>query len=296
MLAMTIPASTANLGPGFDSIGMALDRYLHVDVERSDSWSFHCDNPGLENLGPNNLIYQAAAFTAKHLETSLLPCRVSMKNDIPLSKGFGSSAAAIVAGIEIACYCADRTVSQKEKVRIGSLFEGHPDNVAPSIYGGLIVGAHRDHRTDIIHVSEPKVELVALIPPEILETKKARGILPKQLQFKQAIQTSALSNVMTAAILADNWSLAGELMMEDLYHQPYRKHLIPHWSDIMNFVKDHRFSYGAALSGAGPTVLCFVEQGSGKRFAKEVQRRFPYYQAEVARPATVGTALSVVQA
>lgn len=296
MLSITIPASTANLGPGFDSIGMALNRYLYVEVERDEQWSFHCDSPGLTNLKPNNLMVKAAEFAAKHLQIDLLPCRVFMKNEIPLAKGFGSSAAAIVAGIEIACYCTEKTIAQKEKVRIASLYEGHPDNVAPSIYGGLIIGAHREHQTDIIKVEQPQVDLIALVPPEILETKKARGILPKQLDYKQAVQTSALANVMTAAIVANNWALVGELMMEDEFHHPYRKHLIPYWEEVMAYVKDHPYAYGAALSGAGPTVLCFVEQGSSDMFAKEVKRRFPYFESLALQPETVGTAVSVAQA
>lgn len=143
MFSITVPASTANLGPGFDSIGLALNKYLYLEGSQAEQWVFECDSPGLTNLKPTNLITEAASFASKHFGSSLPPCHVKMENEIPLAKGFGSSAAATVAGIELASYFCRSAVSKADKARIASLWEGHPDNVAASIYGGLVIGAHR---------------------------------------------------------------------------------------------------------------------------------------------------------
>ncbi|WP_054703676.1 homoserine kinase [Bacillus sp. JCM 19041] len=296
MFSITVPASTANLGPGFDSIGLALDRYLHLDVEQASNWVFECHSPGLENLSSNNLITEAAMFAADQLGIDLSPCKVTMDNGIPLAKGFGSSAAATVAGIELTCYFSPNPVSKQEKARLASMWEGHPDNVAASIYGGLVIGAHRENATDILHVEVPEVDLVAFIPRSSLATKKARAVLPKEIAFTEAVRASAIANVMTGALVTNNWELAGKMMMEDLFHQPYRKELIPHMTEVCEFAKDDVDAYGAALSGAGPIILCYTEKQKGGAFARRLQKIFPGNEVAVLKPALNGAAVSVIQA
>ncbi|WP_367579287.1 homoserine kinase [Shouchella patagoniensis] len=296
MFSITVPASTANLGPGFDSIGLAIDRYLHLDVEQASNWLFECQSPGLEKIGSSNLITEAAMFAANQLGVDLPPCKVTMDNGIPLSKGFGSSAAATVAGIELTCNFSTNPVSKKKKARLATMFEGHPDNVAASIYGGLVIGAHRADATDILHVEAPEVELVAFIPGRTLATKKARGVLPEKIAFTEAVRASAIANVMAGALVTNNWELAGKMMMEDLFHQPYRQELIPHMTKICEFAKADVDVYGAALSGAGPIILCYTEKQKGGSFARRLQEAFPGNEVVVLKPALNGAAVSVIQA
>ncbi|AST96861.1 homoserine kinase [Shouchella clausii] len=294
--SITVPASTANLGPGFDSIGLALNRYLHLEVEQASKWSFICSSPGLENIGTDNLVTKAAAFASKQWGKVLPPCRVVMKNDIPLSKGFGSSAAAIVAGIELAASVCDQFVSKAEKARLASLWEGHPDNVAASIYGGLVIGTHSEESTEILHIEAPNIDLVALIPPKTLATKKARSVLPDMLTYKEAVQASSVANVLAAALVKQDWELVGKMMLADRFHQPYRQQLIPHLPDVCAYAQADEDAYGAALSGAGPIILCLVKEGKGEGFASRLHKQFPTCSAEVMRPAVQGSAVSIAQA
>lgn len=288
-MLITVPASSANLGPGFDSIGIAINCYLTLDVSLSDEWSFHSSSPELTNIpvGKDNLIYEVAAHVASKLGKKLPACKVEMDSNIPLARGLGSSAAAIVAGIELANQLTDAHLSQEEKVRYASLWEGHPDNVAPAVYGGLIVGTHTEERTDIVYCGVPKIDIVMLIPNVELMTKASRSVLPEMMTHKEAVRASAISNVLIAAILQNNWELAGDMMMRDMFHQPYRMELVPGLEEVMNSIKDLG-GYGAALSGAGPAIICFTKMGTGEHLQKQLKARFPEFSVEIVKIAEEG--------
>lgn len=296
-MVITVPASSANLGPGFDSIGIAVNRYLTLEVTPSVQWSFYSSSPELINVpaGKDNLIYQVAEHVANELNIELTPCKVEMISNIPLARGLGSSAAAIVAGIELANQLGNAKLSPKEKVRLASLWEGHPDNVAPSVYGGLIVGSHSEERTDVVYCGVPEIDLVMLIPDEELMTKKARSVLPEALPFKDAIKGSSVSNVLVAAILQNNWELAGQMMVKDLFHHPYRKELVPGLEEVLN--KIHEIGgYGAALSGAGPAIICFTEMNRGEELKVKLASEFPSFSVEMVKPAANGIYVKKISA
>lgn len=280
-MLITVPASSANLGPGFDSIGMAVNRYLTLEVSLSDEWSFHSSSPELKNIpqGKDNLIYEVADQIASQLGKTIPACHVSMESNIPLARGLGSSAAAIVAAIELVNQLCDLKLTSEEKVRYASLWEGHPDNVAPAVYGGLVVGTHTEERTDVVYCGIPEVDLVMLIPNVELKTKTSRSVLPEMLTHKEAVRASSVSNVLVAAILTNNWDLAGDMMMKDLLHQPYRMELVPGLREVMECVKDLG-GYGAALSGAGPAIICFTKRGTGDDLQQKLQERFSQFSVE----------------
>ncbi|MFB5660804.1 homoserine kinase [Alteribacillus sp. HJP-4] len=289
-LVITVPASSANLGPGFDSIGIAVNRYLTIEAESAADWSFASDSPELENVpsGKDNLIYVVAEELARELGKELPPCRVKMYSDIPLARGLGSSAAAIIAAIELADQLTGAAMSKEEKMRFASLWEGHPDNVGPCLYGGLIVGSHSDEDTNIVHCGVPDIELVLAIPASELMTKKARGILPEQLGYHQAIKGSSISNVLVAALLRENWELVGKMMVRDVFHHPYREKLVPGLEYIMKNVRNYG-AYGAALSGAGPTVLCLAPKNKGVDVRDALQRDFQHFHVQTAQVAAFGS-------
>ncbi|WP_059105860.1 homoserine kinase [Shouchella shacheensis] len=295
MFFIRVPASSANLGPGFDSIGLAVNRYLHLEVEVADKWQFHSTSPGLENIGDDNLITDVVHFVEVKYGFSVPPCRVKMESDIPLARGLGSSAAATVAGIDLALYFYDQPVSKQEKARLASVWEGHPDNVSASVYGGLVIGTHAETETHVLSVGAPDVELVCLVPGEELKTRQARSVLPDVLAYKHAVRASSVANVLTAAILQGNWELAGEMMMRDEFHQPHRAALVPMLSDVFQFVEGDQDAYGAALSGAGPAILCFARKGSGARLARRLKKAFAVETVDVLKPASVGSAVTVAQ-
>jgi homoserine kinase len=279
---ITVPASSANLGPGFDSIGIALSRYLSLKVEYSKKWEFIPKTKDVEGIPENeeNLMYQVAAQVAEKYEAQLPPAKVEVESDIPLTRGLGSSASAIVAGIELANVLCGLQLTIEEKLRMASLIEGHPDNVGPSLYGGLIIGSHHEKSTRVVHLADIDLEVVAVIPRYELKTSKARNVLPKELSYNDAVEVSAVSNVLVAALMTRNWQLAGEMMERDLFHEPYRASLVPELELVRREAKK-KGAIGVALSGAGPTVLCLAKKGDGDEIGKHLQSLLPVCEISV---------------
>jgi homoserine kinase len=276
MFTIKVPASTANLGPGFDSVGMALNLYLTLEVELADKWEVI---PLTEEMAvfpkdESNFIIQMAAKTATKYHKELPPAKVKVKSEIPLARGLGSSASAIVAGIELADSLCQLNLSRQEKFEIASRVEGHPDNAGASVFGGLLIACQTDEAADAIIEHNVHFEIVAVVPREELLTKTARGVLPEELPFGRAVTAGAVSNLFVAAMLTGNYQLAGKMMMKDLYHQPYRRKLVPHMAIIEE--KAHLYgAFGVALSGAGPTVLCLVEPGKSQDVIAGLKKSLP---------------------
>ena len=217
------PASTANLGPGFDSLGMAVSLYLEVEV-LSVADRFQVDHvmKGIPH-DENNLIVK----TALTVYPGLQPLHLRVKSNIPLAHGLGSSSSAIAAGIELANQIGKLGLSDEEKVQLGAKIEGHPDNIAPTILGGLVVGAEVNHHFDAVEAPLPPYALVAYVPDYNLETKTARAVLPKELAFGVATHGSAVANTLIASLFAQDYPKAGELMEQDVFHEVYREKLVP---------------------------------------------------------------------
>ncbi|MBB2479433.1 homoserine kinase [Bacillus sp. APMAM] len=285
---LKVPGSTSNLGPGFDSIGMAINRYLYLSFKEAKEWSIQFINqPDLLPNYKENLIYIAAIHTSKLFKKELTPLKIEMHSEIPLARGLGSSAAAIVAGIEIADVVLQLHLSKRQKAHIASLLEGHPDNTTASFYGGVTISTHSDTETDTLVCDASSIELIAMIPETELETKKSRQVLPKHLPFSEAIKGSSVGNLLVAAILQNDWQLAGKMMESDLFHQPYRESLIPDLPKITSFGRSIGV-FGTALSGAGPTIISIVPKNSGEGFAKLFAEEFPQYHYNVLKPVNHG--------
>ncbi|UUX34956.1 homoserine kinase [Fundicoccus culcitae] len=294
--SIKVPASTANLGPGFDSIGLAVNRYLTLSVKPSsdDNWTFVAMTEAVKGIptGKENLVYQVAAAVAADYGQVLPACRVQMTSDIPLARGLGSSAAAIVAGIELANILLTLNLSMAEKARRASLFEGHPDNATASLYGGLVIGMHDETETQIVFGQTPEIDLVAVIPSYELKTQAARSLLPESMPYKEAVKASAVANVLVAAMLTNQWSLAGKMMMQDLFHQPYRMQVVPELKKSLDLASQLDV-YGVSLSGAGPTVMFYVPQGQGQRIQSELSKHFPGYNIQTLQVDTLGLQVNI---
>jgi homoserine kinase len=277
-----VPASSANLGPGFDSVGIAVDLFLTLEVEASQKWEFISVNEELKQFPTDetHFICQVAKKVAEQSGKQLNPCKVVMNSQIPLARGLGSSAAAIIAGIELADLAADLGLTKHEKLVFSTDFEGHPDNVGASLYGGLVVGCYQQEKqVELLPFSTLSFEMVAMIPEEILLTKVSREVLPKTFSYQEAVKASATANVLIAALLSENWDLAGKMMEEDHFHQPYRRSLIPFYREVERAAKRNG-AFGVALSGAGPTLLCFTEKGKGQDLAHLMQKEFKQMTAQ----------------
>ncbi|MGX6978050.1 homoserine kinase [Vagococcus elongatus] len=245
-----VPATTANLGPGFDSCGLALNLYLTLDIkEMSEEWAIEHEVPGIPK-DKTNLIIETALSVAPDIK----PHRLVMTTDIPSARGLGSSSSAVVAGIELANILGGLDLSVDDKLKIASKIEGHPDNVAPAILGGLVIASYVDDEIHHEAADFPEADLLLYIPKHELLTTESRNVLPETLPYKEAVQASAISNMLVASLLKGNLPLAGEMMMKDKWHEKYREALVPHLTEIKKLQAEFGF-YGAVLSGAGPTVL-----------------------------------------
>ncbi|GAK14695.1 LOW QUALITY PROTEIN: homoserine kinase [Geomicrobium sp. JCM 19039] len=289
LMTISVPASSANLGPGFDSIGLAVSRYLHLEVYAAEEWQFTSSSIHLANIpkGKKNMVYKVARALAATKGKELPACHVHMHSDIPLARGLGSSAAAIIAAIELANQLADLQLTSEEKLRFASVLEGHPDNVGACLYGGLTVGMHTEQFTRVVLQQIPSLDLVLMVPSEELLTSESRQVLPDQLDYKEAIRGSACANVLVAALLAEDYELAGTMMNQDRYHHPYRTGLVPGLGEALEDVKSYGV-YGAALSGAGPTILASRLLGKGIEIAEQIAIDYPQYEVTAAKPCAQG--------
>jgi homoserine kinase len=267
-----VPASSANLGPGFDSLGVALNLYLSVRAEESDEWKVTPLSKQLKvfPIDENNFICKVAIETARMYKQEMPPLKISVKSDIPLARGLGSSAAAIVAGIELADIFCGLQLGQKEKLKIGTDFEGHPDNVGACLFGGFVVGSQIGGEVDLTVLKNIHFEPVLVIPKEQLLTEASRDVLPRAFEYKRAVNASAISNQLLASFITENWELAGKMMSSDLFHQPYRKTLVPFYG-MVEAKAISSGAFGVALSGAGPSVICLAKPGRGDAVAKQLQ-------------------------
>ena len=177
-----------------------------------------------------------------------------MTSDIPLARGLGSSSSVIVAGIELANQLADLKLSDDDKLDIATKIEGHPDNVAPAIFGNLVVASYVDEHVNSIVTEFPECAFVAFIPSYELKTSESRGALPSDLSYKDAVAASSIANVAIAALFAGDLVKAGRAIQGDMFHELYRQKLVKEFATIKELSGQYG-AYATYLSGAGPTVM-----------------------------------------
>ncbi|WP_404452254.1 homoserine kinase [Virgibacillus necropolis] len=279
---LSIPASSANIGPGFDSTGLALNRYLTLQVEEHEKWEIQHHSPFLPSFTnyEDHFIYQIAKQIAKRHNQSLPMCKIKIGSAIPLARGLGSSASAVIAGIELANQLCNLSLSTEQKLQYGSDFEGHPDNVAAVLFGGFVItGTTLDNEINYFQIPALDLDIVVYIPKVELKTEEARSVLPANFSRKDATIASGTSNLMIASLLSGDYELAGKMMERDLFHEPYRAKLIPNYDDIKRDAKQLG-AYGTVISGAGPTMISFVPQGEGNDVATQMGNLLPNHQVE----------------
>lgn len=278
-MKIQVPASSANLGPGFDSIGMAVSLYLQMTVLGSaQQWRVDHHLGHLPH-DQQNMIVQ----TALKLVPDLPPQHLQVASDIPVTHGLGSSSSAIVAGIELADQLANLNLSAEEKVEIASQIEGHPDNVAPAILGGLVVGTNIGDHFDAVAAPLLPYDLIAYIPAYNLATKKARAALPHQMAYHQATHASAIANTLVAALFKKNYALVGELIEADEFHEGYRASLVPELVKIRQLGHENG-AVATYLSGAGPTVMTIMAPDKTTAFVDAVRQAGMNDRIEVLQP------------
>jgi homoserine kinase len=252
------PASSANLGPGFDSLGVSLGLFTTLTVTRQSRTEVVPLGPDLADTpaDTSNYIYKCMQITARRVGRELPPVRVEIRTEVPLARGLGSSAAALVAGLVAANVLLGEPLGQDELLDMAAREEGHADNVAPALMGGIAVATLDKVGTHFVRLEPPEhLGVTVLIPDFELSTSKARAVLPTEYSRADTVHALSHAALLAAALATGRLDLL-EHAMQDYVHQIWRAPLVPGLSDVLEGATRHG-ALGAALSGAGPTVLCF---------------------------------------
>ena len=265
MIKIQVPATSANLGSGFDALGLALTLYNSVWMEESDTVSISAKDNVAVPTDENNLIYWAAKRLYAECGKKLPGLHLIQENNIPMASGLGSSSACIVAGLLGANRLIGNPLSQNDLINLAAAIEGHPDNTTPAISGGLVASAVEAGR--VYSVSVPvseKIRFAVFHPPFELKTETARSVLPDSYQRADAVYNLSRSALMTASLFSgatENLRVA----VQDKIHQPYRLGLIQD-GDAVFRLSYELGSLGTYISGAGPTIIALVDAEAVETF------------------------------
>lgn len=273
---MRAPASSANLGPGFDCVGLALDLYTTVQVERAARPEVVTDLPGVP-LDESNAVYAGALLAARAVGRPLPPLRLTVRSQVPLARGLGSSAAALVAGLQAGNTVLGEPLGMQELLDLASGEEGHPDNVGACLLGGAVIATMNREGVRFVRTGVPAHFGVLLLVPEFeLRTSEARRVLPVNYSRADAVHALSHAALLAAGFVSGDLGVIGAAMRDRL-HEPFRAPLVPGLLDILEGARDHG-AVGAALSGAGPSVLCLYDRREAR-----VQARLTAFLARVMR-------------
>ena len=261
MLQIKVPATSANLCVGFDVLGLALSLYNTFTFEKSDDFEF----TGFEEefcCKENNMVYDSYKYTFEKASMPIVPVRIGFNGQIPVSRGLGSSSSLIVAGVFAANYFMQNKLKKQELFDITVELEGHPDNVAPAIFGSLIAsykyeGNYYYNKYDV----SKELTFITITPPFHLSTHEARSVLPKTLTYPEIVNnTSRIVNIPYAFLKGDIKMI--KRLFIDSMHEPYRSKLIPTYNEIKEICD--KLGIAFAISGSGSTMIAILKKGSNK--------------------------------
>jgi homoserine kinase len=260
--SLRVPASSANLGPGFDALGLALGIYLECRFRTSGQLSIQVEGRDAADIstGEDNLIWQTALAVARDMRMTMPSIELQIRNEIPIGKGLGSSAAALTAGVVIADHMLGLRWKPLRILDEAARLEGHPDNVAACVLGSVVASAiDSGGVARTVRLNMPAAFGVGVVVPDFtLPTSQARALLPDCYPRAEAIFNVQRAALLVAA-LATGTASAFPAALEDKFHQPYRAALVPGLDDILKLRAPGLL--GCTLSGAGPSILVFYERG-----------------------------------
>ena len=259
MYKLRAPASSANIGSGFDSIGIALNLYNYVTFEESDEILVECEDEVPKD--GTNLIVDTVRKVYAQAGRTFRGLHVIQENHVPMVRGLGSSSTCIAAGVSIAGKLMGDNLSLHDKVTLAAMIEGHPDNVAPALLGGFVAAAldHGEVYYQRKELDHDRIGFVAVVPDFKVSTEKARAALPRELPLQDAVYNLSRSALLTAAFLTENYGLL-RIATKDRLHQRYRLQLVTGGEEIMRRLLELG-AYSSTVSGAGPTLLAAVPAG-----------------------------------
>lgn len=271
MVEVRVPASSANIGPGFDSFGIALSLYNTIRVSETDSGLEIIDYGNNEYIphDKNNLIYKAIVRAFDEVGYSARGLKISQRSFIPMTRGLGSSSSCIVGGLTAGNILSGRKLTPERIFELADEMEGHPDNVAPALFGGFCISC-RDgeklYRKTIRPDSD--IKYVAMIPNYFVATKKSRTLVPKAVVTEDAVYNLSHAAMLAAAFATGDYRNL-DIFTSDRLHQPYREPIIDHMERIIGVSKEMG-AYAAYLSGSGPTIVAMVPSDNNE-FTKKMQ-------------------------
>lgn len=258
MIKIQIPATSANLGAGFDALGLALNYYNYVNIEEADGIFIESLDGTPVPTDASNLVYDTAHILYDICGKKLNGLKIQQINNIPMARGLGSSSACIIAGLVGANQLLGEPMGLDDLVNLSAQIEGHPDNTAPALLGGIVTAVFDGK---CVHWVKQEVyttlKFVVVIPNFEMKTEKARECLPKEISHKDAVYNLSRAALFSASLLTGKYENL-RTAVHDRLHQPYRMELIPHGRDVF----DTAYSlgaYAAYLSGAGPSLMAIVD-------------------------------------
>ncbi|MCD4783858.1 MAG: homoserine kinase [Candidatus Eremiobacteraeota bacterium] len=271
-----VPATSANLGPGYDVIGVALDIYneFHVTMGGTKKLDIEIEGEGADAIprDENNLIYKSTLAGCKMAGVGVPNIRIHQKNAIPLNRGMGSSATAVLGGLMIAREIAGDRLEADDMISLAIDIEGHPDNLMAAYMGGVVINYKRDGIYRGVKFIPPEPLRAVLVVPDIqVSTKMARELLPDSYKIKDVVSNLGNISLLIHALHTGQYRLLREAM-EDTIHQPYRAELIPGFNDVVESAKKSG-AWGCAISGSGSTVIAFCSE-NGNEIAEAMKNAF----------------------
>jgi homoserine kinase len=281
MIKIRVPATTANLGPGFDCLGLALKLYLNLEIEEiEEGLVIEYQGEGAEKFSvkkkEDTLIWKSINLVLKknYKDVPKKGLKIRVLNKIPITRGLGSSASAIIGGIVGAARLYNINLTNQEMLELALSLEGHMDNIVPALIGGLTL-AYKTGQDEIkwTRIKTPiDLRIVLAIPEFTLNTKEMRKILPQKVALPEAIFNLSRSALLVNALQNSDWEVLAEAM-EDRLHQPYRTPFIPGIKDMFSQIKKTGLT-GAALSGSGPSVVSLTKKGREEAISKIMKDAF----------------------
>ena len=258
MVKVKVPASTANLGPGFDALGMALNLYLQVSIAEADRTEVTLD--GLQGTPPdltNNLIYQGAIRLYDYLGRAKPGLTIQINNGIPMGKGLGSSAAAWLAGLGAANRILGDALTSEELLTLALELEGHPDNIVPAMVGGMTVAMPVDGKIEYQKVKiDAALKVIVAVPDFILPTEDSRAMIPSAIPLAAMAANLQRTGFLVAAFIKQEYEKLS-WAMQDACIENFRKPLIPGFDLVIRAAKEAG-ALSAVISGAGPSIAAWT--------------------------------------